>query len=39
MIAEGEEILQEMEEVIEEVEELPIVAINAIIWGIDHSSV
>ena len=39
MIAKGEEILQEMAEVATKVEELPIVAINTISWGIDHSSV
>ena len=39
MITEEEETLQGMEEVITEVEELPIVAINAISWGIDRSSV
>ena len=39
MIAEGEEIIQEMSEVLVEVKELPIVVINAISWGIDHSSV
>ena len=37
-MAEGEEPPQETN-VIAEVEELPIVAINAISWGINHSSV
>ena len=39
MIAAEEEIIYEMEEVITEVEDLPIIAINAINWAIDHSSV
>ena len=39
MTIEEEETLQEMEEVVAKVEELPIIAINAISWGIDHSSV
>ena len=39
MIIEEEEILQGMEEEEAEVEELPIVAINAINWGIDRLSV
>ena len=39
MTTEEEELLQEMEEVGVEVEELPIIAINAISWDIDHLSV
>ena len=39
MTTEEEELLQEVEEAEVEVEELPIDAINAISWGIDHLSV
>jgi hypothetical protein len=39
MMVEGEEPPWEMVEVTVEVEELPTVAINAISWDIDHSSV
>ena len=39
MMAEEEEPPQEMVEVAAEVKELPIVAINAISWDIDHSCV
>ena len=39
MITKEAETLQGMKEDEIEVEELPIVAINAITWGIDHSSV
>ena len=39
MITEEEETLQGMEDEEAEVEELPIIAINAISWGIDHLSV
>ena len=39
MMAEGEETPQEMVEVAAGVEELPTIAINAISWDIDHSSV
>ena len=39
MIAEGDEVLQGMDEVVAEVKELNIIAINAISWDIDCSSV
>lgn len=39
MMVEGEEPPYEMAKVAAEVEELPIIAINAISWDIDHSSI
>ena len=39
MTTEEEELLQEVEEAEVEVEELPIDAINAVSWDIDHLSV